>query len=462
MSLPGPPSRAGPTGGGVAPGSVADASLEAIGALAEPIVAPEPEPPGGPPGKATSPMQWVRQNLLSSPSNIALTAVFAVVVGWVGFALVRWVLVTADWAIVRVNLRLFMVGRFPSDQLWRLWASGYLVAAAAGLAGVAVVRAATLPGADTGAADAVPADTGGRAGWAARLGWLQRFWPALFAVVVILGFTRTVLPTLLTLGLAVPFLAARALGRRVPARHRRWLWVAAVVLLVASFEVIVAGPDGVGWDDWGGFHLAVVATVAGILLAFPLGLLLALGRRSSLPALRVLSIGYIEAFRAVPLVTLLFVGQYMVGFLFPTWAEPPSVLVRAIIAITLFEAAYIAEIVRGGLQAVPHGQIEAAQALGLTPPKVLRLVVLPQALRAVIPAMVGQFISLYKDTSLLSILAFFELMTVAERVTKQDAFLGQNLSAVTLTFAGFLYWAGSSTMARESRRLERRLGVGER
>jgi len=323
------------------------------------------------------------------------------------------------------------------------------VAAAGGLAGVAVVRAAGLEdGADPAEAGEDTATDADEAEGPGRLAWLHRFWPALLAVVVILGFTRTLLPTLLTLGLAVPFLVARAGARRVPGRHRRWLWLGAAVLLLAGFEVIVAGPDGVGWDRWGGFHLAIVATVAGILLAFPLGLLLALGRRSSLPALRV--------------VTLLFVGQYMIGFLFPTWAEPPSFLVRAIIAITLFEAAYIAEIVRGGLQAVPTGQIEAAQAIGLAPAKVLRLVVLPQALRAVIPAMVGQFISLYKDTSLLSILSFFELMTVAETVTKQDAFLGQNLSAVTLAFAGFLYWAGSSTMARESRRLERRLGVGER
>jgi general L-amino acid transport system permease protein len=401
----------------------------------------------------------VRDNLLSSPLNVVLTVVFGVIVGWLGFALARWVFVTADWTIVRVNLRLFMVGRFPSDQLWRLWVSGYLTAAAAGLAGVALVRAASL---DDAAGDDVAGDGDDASGRTDRLAGLRRFWPAVLAVVVILGFTRTVLPTLLTLGLAVPFLAARLVGRRVPARHRRWLWVGAGVLLVAAFEVIVAGPEGVGWDDWGGFHLAVVATIAGILLAFPLGLVLALGRRSSLPGLRVLSIGYIEVFRAVPLVTLLFVGQYMIGFLFPTWADPPSFLVRAIIAITLFEAAYIAEIVRGGLQAVPHGQVEAAQALGLAPTKVLRLVVLPQALRAVIPAMVGQFISLYKDTSLLSILSFFELMTVAETVTKQDAFLGQSLSAVTLAFAGFLYWAGSSTMARESRRLERRLGVGER
>jgi general L-amino acid transport system permease protein len=434
------------------PGSVPGASIEALDALAEPLVVAEARPPS----RATSPGQWVRDNLLSSPLNVVLTVVFGLIVGWLGFSLARWVLVTAEWTIVRVNLRLFMVGRFPSDQLWRLWVSGYLVAAAAGLVGVALVRAATPPGAD---ADAAADDD---TAWTRRLSWLHRFWPALLALVVILSFTRTVQPALLTAGLVVPFLAARAAGRRVPARGRVWLWLGALLLLVAGYQVIVAGPDGVAWDDWGGFHLAVVATIAGILLAFPLGLVLALGRRSSLPALRVLSIGYIEALRAVPLVTLLFVGQYMIGFLFPTWADPPSFLVRAIIAITLFEAAYIAEIVRGGLQAVPTGQIEAAQAIGLTPPKVLRLVVLPQALRAVIPAMVGQFISLYKDTSLLSIVSFLELMTVAEIVTKQDAFLGQNLSAVTLAFAGFLYWAGSSTMARESRRLERRLGVGER
>jgi general L-amino acid transport system permease protein len=164
----------------------------------------------------------------------------------------------------------------------------------------------------------------------------------------------------------------------------------------------------------------------------------------------------------VPLVTLLFVGQYMVGFLFPTSVDPPSFLVRAVIAITLFEAAYIAEIVRGGLQAVPVGQVEAAQAVGLSPPKVLRLVVLPQALRAVIPAMVGQFISLFKDTSLLSIIGFIELIGVANFATEQPRFQGEGLRPLTFAFVGFLFWAVCSTMSRESQRLERRLGVGER
>ncbi len=151
------------------------------------------------------------------------------------------------------------------------------------------------------------------------------------------------------------------------------------------------------------------------MLAFPVGLVAALGRRSRLPAIRVLSVGYIELFRGVPLVAFLFIGQYLVIYAVPTFVDPPSFLVRALIVIALFESAYIAEIVRGGLQSVPEGQVEAAQALGLGPVQTMRRVVLPQALRTVIPAIVGQFISLFKDTSLLAIVGFFEILEVARR-----------------------------------------------
>jgi general L-amino acid transport system permease protein len=446
---------------------------EAVGALAEPL-APVPEPE--PPARNLTPRQWVRLNLLSSPLNVVLTIVFGVVAAWVIFRLARWVFVTADWAIVRVFLRLFMVGLFPADQLWRLWVSAYVLAATLGLtagalAAASAQRSAATPGERAGGGRTVEASTvesavdPGRhdAGWTGRaVAALHRFWPAILGVVVVLSFTRTPLPAILTVGLVALLVIAFAGGRRLPAGGRRWVWLALVAGIVASLQVITAGPDGVGWDEWGGLHLAVAATVAGIALAFPLGLVLALGRRSSMPGMRVLSTGYIEVFRAVPLVTLLFVGQYMVGFLFPTSVDPPSFLVRAVIAITLFEAAYIAEIVRGGLQAVPVGQVEAAQAVGLSPPKVLRLVVLPQALRAVIPAMVGQFISLFKDTSLLSIIGFIELIGVADFATEQPRFQGEGLRPLTFAFVGFLFWAVCSTMSRESQRLERRLGVGER
>jgi general L-amino acid transport system permease protein len=430
---------------------------EAVGALAEPL-APVPEPE--PPARNLTPRQWVRLNLLSSPLNVVLTVVFGVVAGWLTFRLARWVFVTADWAIVRVFLRIFMVGLFPDDQLWRLWVSAYVLAATFGLAGGAL--ATTAAGGAAKATTAASSDDT-EAPWPRRAAAaLRRFWPAVLGVAVVLSFTRTPLPAVLTIGLVAVLAAAFAVGRYLPPGLRRWVWLVLVVGVVASLQVITAGPDGVGWDDWGGLHLAVAATVAGIALAFPLGLVLALGRRSSMPGMRVLSTGYIEVFRAVPLVTLLFVGQYMVGFLFPTSVDPPSFLVRAVIAITVFEAAYIAEIVRGGLQAVPVGQVEAAQAVGLSSPKVLRLVVLPQALRAVIPAMVGQFISLFKDTSLLSIIGFVELIGVANFATEQPRFQGEGLRPLAYAFVGFLFWAVCSTMSRESQRLERRLGVGER
>ncbi|HVM12999.1 MAG TPA: amino acid ABC transporter permease, partial [Egibacteraceae bacterium] len=203
-------------------------------------------------------------------------------------------------------------------------------------------------------------------------------------------------------------------------------------------------------------------TIGGILLSFPLGVALALGRRSSLPIVRVGSIVYIEIFRGVPLIALLFMGWLVLGFMIPGWLAVPGRIGRALIIFVLFTAAYVAEIVRGGLQSIPRGQYEAAMALGLSPWKQTRLIVLPQALRNVIPALVGQFISLYKDTSLVFIIAITDLLRVARGVTQQTQFLGQGLHAEALLFISFIYWVGCYWMSRESQRLERRLGVGQR
>jgi general L-amino acid transport system permease protein len=138
-------------------------------------------------------------------------------------------------------------------------------------------------------------------------------------------------------------------------------------------------------------------------------------------------------------------------------------VVRAIVVFTLFTAAYVAEIVRGGLQSLPRGQTEAAQSLGLSPVKTTFLIVLPQALRNVIPALVGQFISLFKDTTLAgAAMGLFEVLAVAQAVTAQPAFSGQNLTPETLSFVMLLFWVGCITMSRESQRLERKLGVGLR
>jgi general L-amino acid transport system permease protein len=279
-------------------------------------------------------------------------------------------------------------------------------------------------------------------------------------VVVILVFTTTPLPSLLTLGATGFGVGAYYLARVLPRAVRRWTWLV-VVLLLAGAYLALAGFGGVGWEDWGGLHLNLFLTVAGIMFAFPLGLLLALGRRSTLPAIRAISVTYIEFVRGVPLITLLLFGALAIGFLIPRDLRP-GLVTRMLLAITLFEAAYIAEVVRGGLQAVPHGQVEAGQAVGLAPWTTMRLIVLPQALRATIPAMVGQFISLFKDTTLVAILGVLELLEASFIVNAQPDYLGKGLFVVTLTFAGLVFWVGSYTMSREARRLERKLGVGER
>ena len=407
-----------------------------------------------PPARVTSKSAWVRQNLARTPLDAALTVVFGAALTWAAYRLVRFLFVTADWEIVRRNLRLFMVGQFPSDQLWRPWAAAYVLAAALGLCvGVASGVAAADPrrlGAPR------PAGAGARP----RLAAIRRWWPLIAFTVAVLALIRTPLPGILLVGLAVVVVAARALGRRT-LWLARWLWVISGVAILLALQIVVAA-GGVGWDRWGGLQLTLFVTVTGIVLAVPVGLVAALGRRSSLPAIRVLSVGYIELFRGVPLVAFLFIGQYLALYAVPTFVDPPSFLVRALLVIALFESAYIAEIVRGGLQSVPKGQVEAAHALGLGPFQTMRRVVLPQALRNVIPAIVGQFISLFKDTSLLAIVGFFEILEVARSVPSQPAFVGQGLASITLAFAGFLYWVGSYTMSRESRRLEARLGVGAR
>lgn len=220
--------------------------------------------------------------------------------------------------------------------------------------------------------------------------------------------------------------------------------------------------SGYGWDNWGGLHLTLFVTVIGVSTGFPVGILLALGRQSDLPVIKGASVIFIEFVRGVPLISLLLFSSYMLPLLFPRDLDIPSPLTRAMIVITAFSAAYIAEIVRGGLQAVPRGQIEAAQAGGMSAGAIQRHIVLPQALRAVIPAMVGQFISLFKDTSLLAILKLLEFLHASRVSNSQVEFLGQGLVDVTLPFVALGYWAFAYTMSKESRRVEERLGVGVR
>jgi general L-amino acid transport system permease protein len=407
----------------------------------------EETPPQVEPARGAT--DWARKNLFNNWYNTLLTVALAALVVWAVAALLR-ALLAADYEIIRVNLRLFIIGEFPPDQLWRPWAATYCFAVLFGLVGGSLAAGAR--------------DRATEAGLPYRPTTLRqivvRFWPVLALIVVILAFTTTITPTVLTIGALGVGLGSYYLGRILPRGIRRWTWLIALLLIGAAY-LSLAGFGGVGWEDWGGLHLNLFLTFAGILIAFPFGLLLALGRRSSLPVIRTISVGYIEFVRGVPLITLLLAGAFAIGFLIPRDIRP-GVVTRMLIAIIAFEAAYIAEVVRGGLQAVPGGQTEAAQAVGLAPWKTMRLIVLPQALRATIPAMVGQFISLFKDTTLVAVLGITELLDATFIVNSQTEYLGEGLFVVTLSFAALVFWVGSYTMSRESRRLERKLGVGER
>jgi general L-amino acid transport system permease protein len=412
------------------------------------IVKAETTDPGRPSQK-TPPLVWARRNLLRTWYDSLITVGFGALFAWMMIGVVRFLL-GADYTILRLNLALFMVGSFPRSQLYRPAAAILLIALTVGLA--------------VGGLAAHRRDIAAVAGLPHRPGTLReaihRFWPALLLVLTLLALTETITPTLLVAGAGALGLGGTWMGRRLPPAARKVVWFSLLVLPVAVY-FLLAGFGGVGWRGWGGLHLNLFLTFAGIALAFPLGLLLALGRRSSLPALRTLSVAYIEFIRGVPLITLLLLGSFALGLFLPSGLAPGNVT-RVLIAITLFESAYIAEVVRGGLQAVPRGQVEAAQALGMSSWKIMRLVVLPQALRATIPAMVGQFISLFKDTSLVSVVGLPEVLNVAQDVNTQLQFLAQGLERLTLPFAGLIFWVGSYTMSREARRLERKLGVGER
>jgi general L-amino acid transport system permease protein len=411
--------------------------------------APADSAPTPPVHRRTSPGVWVKKNLFSNWYNSLLTIVFGAFILWALYALVRY-LIGVDTEIIRVNLRLYMAGRFPSDQLGRLWGAIYVASAT-----VAFFARAMVLNAQTKATEAGLEFE--RSSW---VDFVRRFWPIGALIVFTLSFTETITPTLLTLLAAAIGITAYWLGGMMPAWLMRRSWIILVVGLLGFYAVLVAF-GGVGWDLWQGFFVNIVITIAGISLAFPLGLMLALGRRSSLPAVRVLSVTYIEFLRGVPMITLLLMGAFALGFLIPGDVQF-SLFLRLLIAITLFQSAYIAEVVRGGLQSVPKGQVEAAQSVGLSPWKTMRLVVLPQALRNVIPAMVGQFISLFKDTTLVFIVGLLDLLRAVQISTAQPEFFAQGLEAVVLPFAALYFWVGSYVMSRESRRLEKKLGVGVR
>jgi general L-amino acid transport system permease protein len=343
-----------------------------------------------PPRTEVGLLGWLTKNLFSTWYNVLLTILSIAFIYAVLRAVITWVVRDARWAVVTTNLKVFMIGRYPGEEAWRVWAS----------LGIVVLLAV--------------------------LTWV--FW-------------------------------------RAEGKLRRWLvigWLLSlplIAILLRGFSRESPLLPLVPVDIWSGLLLTLVLAVVGIVASFPLGVLLALGRRSSLPGIKVLCTVYIETIRGVPLITVLFMSQLMLPLFLPPEIRLSTVM-RALAGMTLFSAAYTAENVRGGLAAIPRGQYEAARAVGLNEVLVMVLIVLPQALRAVIPAIVGQFISLFKDTTLVAIVGLLELLGIAKAVVGQKEFIG--LHKEVYAFVAVIFFICCYAMSYASRRLEQNLGVGER
>ena len=258
----------------------------------------------------------------------------------------------------------------------------------------------------------------------------------------------------------VALLALLGLSRRVRAsRAYRALWlISPIVVFVLVRGAGTADLPTIDTSFWGGLMLTLLLASTGMIVALPLGILLALGRQAeSLPLVRAVSLAYIEVIRGVPLISILFMASVMLPLFFPSGLTLDKLL-RAQIGLILFNAAYIAEVVRGGLQAIPRGQYEAAYAVGMSYLQVTGLVILPQALRTVIPSLVGQLISLLKDTSLVAIIGLLDIVAIPNVATSNPAWLGNITEGYV--FVALIYWILCYSMSRYARGLEARLGVG--
>lgn len=395
----------------------------------------------------TSPgaVKWLKKNLFSTWYNTLLTIVSAALIYVVVKGIVTWVFTVADWSPVTDSLKLFATGLYPVEELWRIGTSLAMVSFLAGLS------------------------------WGVWGGTIRTFAIGLamgFALIAFLPFdlyrpNGDPLDLLLRVGflvLPVLIVVGRLIGRTrfISGRLVLILWLVSfflTMILLSGFKGSTLLPK-VESGLWGGLLLTFLLAIIGIVASFPIGVALALGRQSSLPVVKAFCVLFIETVRGVPLVTILFMASIILPLFLPEQIRIDRVL-RAMIGMTLFSAAYMAENVRGGLQAIPRGQYEAARAVGLTGFQTTTFIIMPQALRAVIPTIVGQFIALFMDTTLAIIVGLLELLAVGKAVlqSNQDWLL---LDKEVYVFIAVVFWIFTYSMSYASRRLEVSLGLGER
>ncbi|MGL5873010.1 MAG: amino acid ABC transporter permease [Xenococcaceae cyanobacterium] len=380
---------------------------------------------------------WFKKNLFNSWYNTALTFISLLFVYWFLSGLINWLVTQAQWTVINANLRLFFVGRYPAKAIWRPWMSLAIIVSLSGFTWSILARSSRL---------------------------FERKNIVVFSIIAAIFVASipiiSINSSILLIGMLGLFILVAFFGKQL-GKKLSWLSILlAPIWLISYFLVYWLLTGGlflrptVRLDSLSGLILTLLIAITSILLCFPFGVLLALGRQSKLPVISWLSTAYIEILRGLPLIGILFMAQVMLPLILPPNVRPDRV-VRAIAGYTLFTAAYVAENVRGGLQSIPRGQTEAAKALGLNTPLTLLLVVLPQAIRAVIPSTVGQFISLFKDTSLLALVGLTDLLGISQSILANPKYLGKYTEVYL--FIAVIYWLGCYSMSLASKRLEKQL-----
>jgi general L-amino acid transport system permease protein len=385
-------------------GAIAAGGADRAAFVRERIVAPQP-----PPMAASGAVAWMRKNLFSSPLNIALTLLCILLVAWIVPPLVKFLFIDAVWD-----------GASRADCLAR------------------------------------PDHPEMGACWAFVIDRINFFTYGFYPI----GGRWRVDVFFALLAFGVGWLA----WLNAPRRDLGVIYFF-VTMPIASLVLLLGWPAiGLPWvstTQWGGILVTIVVATVGIVVSLPIGIVLALGRRSGLPAVRLFSVIFIEFVRGVPLITVLFMASVMLPLFVPESLSPDKLL-RALIGVALFSSAYMAEVVRAGLQAIPKGQYEAAMALGLRYRHVMQRVVLPQALTVTIPNIVNTTIGLFKDTTLVFVVGIFDLLKTIEAARVDPNWATPVTSTSGYAFAAIFYLVFCYGMSRYARMVERRLATGRK
>lgn len=354
---------------------------------------------------------WLRKNLFATPVDTVLTLLCLLLVAWAAPQILGWTIFNAQWtgADRTACLTVDQGGELPSGWSGACWA---------------FVNA--------------------------------KFSQFMFGRYPIAERWRVMLTAAIFIALLTPLLIPR-----VPYKKLNALLFFVVFPFIAFF-LLVGGFFGLSYIEtarWGGLLVTLVLSYVGIVVSLPLGIILALGRRSSMPAVRLLSVIFIETVRGVPLVTVLFMASFMLPLFVPPGVTFDKFL-RALIGVALFASAYMAEVVRGGLQAIPKGQYEGADSLGLGYWQTTGLIVMPQALKLVIPGIVNTFIGMFKDTTLVLIISMFDLLGIVKQHLSDANWASPQTAKSGLIFAALIFWIFCFGMSRYSIYMERRLDTG--